>query len=1007
MSSAIAALVYNYLSQKGYRVFFDRKEIRQGRFNEQLYNHIESAKDIIILLEESSLRACFSEIADAYKTDWFCKEIMHALEVEREKHIIPILLGGYHMPEADQLPEEMKTLPLYNAISLDASEMDEVFQKYFINQGYLLSQPGEQTSAYVDHSNGVSGVADFLLYTDSDCDIYECGEKMVSLSSDNDERHPYRFGVARCGEHRFQCINNDTCEEIKITCSVERNSQKYIELRWSEKKKLWDLSTEEIESEPNPSILFEWGNGLFWGTSTHMADLDRSLLCLCRAAELGNIEAKDFLTNKYVALFDRDLPLEQLLPWLETAGEMGSSRAKVSLAQYYEGKDDEKLMMLYKEASIEGNLDALYHLGITYLNGLHHVERDTQKAVFYLERCIEQGSIDAMCRLGVAYEKGDVLDKDENKAAALYMRAVNCGSKKALTMLGNCYRFGIGVEKNQDKAVELYKKAVDSKNLDEVDPWSEYIIGLCYKDGSGFEKDTSMALDWFFKAARNGEGSCDAMYELGHAFLYGDGTEKNEKFAYEWFSKASSYGQPYALFFMGYMFSRGLYVEKDTRVAIDYFTQASKEGVSWASYEKSFLVDDPEEEYSLLLDSASKGYDVAQYEVGLILLKGSESVEKNETEAFDWIVKSAHSGNPKALFILGDLFYSNGLVVSKDEEAVFDYYRASAERGYPPAEYKLAKCYEQGTGTKVDLACAYNWYKKAAEQNYYFSYTCLVSLSKYHPELCSNEESELFWTCKGIESGDDRIISYVRGLVEGSSEGMSHDYYLQIANSLRIASNKGSLEAKRQLAELYLKQKVSSTPIDAISLYEEVAEAGNSDAQYQLALYYLQRHRPFHKYIKNYNPSQAAYWLDKASEQGNPLAQYKLGLLYKKGVGVTQDLNKAECLFQSAIKAGLKEACKQFAEIVRKNHKDDMDVFYREMDNLQLVKIALSDVKEACIELKRRYNEGSDGIPQDTDMAEYWQYVSGKGLSVKNKRAIQMSVIDFKLEEPHKWFWEK
>ena len=60
-SSATAAYLYDLLTKKGYTVFFDRKEMGQGAFNEQLYNHIENAKDIIVLLEDQSLAACFKE----------------------------------------------------------------------------------------------------------------------------------------------------------------------------------------------------------------------------------------------------------------------------------------------------------------------------------------------------------------------------------------------------------------------------------------------------------------------------------------------------------------------------------------------------------------------------------------------------------------------------------------------------------------------------------------------------------------------------------------------------------------------------------------------------------------------------------------------------------------------------------------------------------------------------------------------------------------------------------
>ena len=43
-SSATAAYLYELLLNKGYNVFFDRKELRSGMFDEQLLAHISDAQ---------------------------------------------------------------------------------------------------------------------------------------------------------------------------------------------------------------------------------------------------------------------------------------------------------------------------------------------------------------------------------------------------------------------------------------------------------------------------------------------------------------------------------------------------------------------------------------------------------------------------------------------------------------------------------------------------------------------------------------------------------------------------------------------------------------------------------------------------------------------------------------------------------------------------------------------------------------------------------------------------
>ena len=83
-SSPTAAYLYEFLQQKGYNVFFDRKEMRSGKFNEQLLEHISNATDIIILLDEESLGSWFDNRSreEPYKADGFFKEVMHVLSIQ-------------------------------------------------------------------------------------------------------------------------------------------------------------------------------------------------------------------------------------------------------------------------------------------------------------------------------------------------------------------------------------------------------------------------------------------------------------------------------------------------------------------------------------------------------------------------------------------------------------------------------------------------------------------------------------------------------------------------------------------------------------------------------------------------------------------------------------------------------------------------------------------------------------------------------------------------------------
>ena len=108
--------------------------MRRDNFNVQLFNYIENAKDVFILLEEGSLDACKQ---GNWENDWFCKEIAHALKTKR--NIIPILINNFKMPQQEFFPEELKELSLKNAPEFSFSYFEEYLTK-LIEKGYITSK---------------------------------------------------------------------------------------------------------------------------------------------------------------------------------------------------------------------------------------------------------------------------------------------------------------------------------------------------------------------------------------------------------------------------------------------------------------------------------------------------------------------------------------------------------------------------------------------------------------------------------------------------------------------------------------------------------------------------------------------------------------------------------------------------------------------------------------------------------------------------------------------------
>ncbi len=79
----MARLVRDSLQRRGYRVFMDVEDLRSGPFNTALFNEIDSAADIVVILTRGSLDRCRTE------GDWLRLEVAHA--IQRKGNVVPVM----------------------------------------------------------------------------------------------------------------------------------------------------------------------------------------------------------------------------------------------------------------------------------------------------------------------------------------------------------------------------------------------------------------------------------------------------------------------------------------------------------------------------------------------------------------------------------------------------------------------------------------------------------------------------------------------------------------------------------------------------------------------------------------------------------------------------------------------------------------------------------------------------------------------------------------------------
>lgn len=217
-SLATANNLYYRLTMRGYSTFFDLEEMRKDNFNVQLLNYIENAKDVFVILEEGSLDAC---VKGNWKEDWFCKEIIHALDTKR--NIIPILIGGYQMPKPEMLPDKLKELALKNAPEFSFSYFEEYLNK-LVKKGYITSE------AKVENKT----VSVFKFYSNENCQVLKEGKLVCSLEGMSDE--PFYLPVSRKGDYRFKCINSITAESQILKEHIDADEERDVEVEWLEHK---------------------------------------------------------------------------------------------------------------------------------------------------------------------------------------------------------------------------------------------------------------------------------------------------------------------------------------------------------------------------------------------------------------------------------------------------------------------------------------------------------------------------------------------------------------------------------------------------------------------------------------------------------------------------------------------------------------------------------------------------------------------------------------------------
>ncbi|MBO7089545.1 MAG: sel1 repeat family protein [Lentisphaeria bacterium] len=127
---------------------------------------------------------------------------------------------------------------------------------------------------------------------------------------------------------------------------------------------------------------------------------------------------------------------------------------------------------------------------------------------------------------------------------------------------------------------------------------------------------------------------------------------------------------------------------------------------------------------------AEQGSPEAMYYLGL-----HYEQENDMTEAAKWFLAAARKDDLDAQYKLAQC-YEKGTGVPQDDQESFQWYRKAGENGILEAQFPLGVHYEKGNGVKQSKSDAASWYRMAAEQRdakaqYSFAVCCEKRLRRH------------------------------------------------------------------------------------------------------------------------------------------------------------------------------------------------------------------------------------------------------------------------------------
>jgi TPR repeat protein len=243
-------------------------------------------------------------------------------------------------------------------------------------------------------------------------------------------------------------------------------------------------------------------------------------------------------------------------------------------------------------------------------------------------------------------------------------------------------------------------------------------------------------------------------------------------------------------------------------------------------------------------------------------------------------------------------------------------WQAAAPTEDATAQWLLARCLHNGTGTQQDTAAALTWLRRAAERGLAVAQTDLGDCY-YLGDGLKADKSEAFrlYTAAAHQGFPEAEVDLGDCYYEG--DGVPKDL-VEAAKHYRMGAEAGWARGQDGLGDCYFEGcGVEQDYPQAIGWYRKAAEQGLASAQQNLGWCY-----EYGKGVKK-SWAEAAKWYRKAADQGNAECQFAVGYCYQHGYGIEQDLGQSEQWYRKAADQGYRRAKNALARLFDKAPDDE------------------------------------------------------------------------------------